>query len=212
MESTPADYLTRLSPPAVHHFGTVLSVADGCYIVGGDWGSLSTRRAASCQLLPEPGDLVLISGSLPDQAYLIAVLERRGPAPLCTSLGEEVSLRVEGPGRLSVQAAQSLSLKAGDISIVGRTGRVLLAEIQACARQAVFSLQTTRMIGDVFESSLGRLSQFLGSSQRTVKGLDQTRSGDIDCRSEHTIQLHGQQVFVTADKLVRLDGDQVHIG
>jgi hypothetical protein len=212
MDSTPTDVLTRLAPPALHHCGTVMSVEAGRYIVAGDWGSLAVKRALSCQLLPEPGDVVLVSGSLPDQAYLIAVLERRGPAPLCTALGEGVSLRVDEPGRLSVQATQSLHLKADEIGIVGRTARVLLAEVQACAKQAVFSLQSTRLIGDVLESSLGRLSQFLGSSQRTVQGLDQTRSGDIDCRAEHTVQLHGQQVFATAEKLVRLDGDQVHIG
>lgn len=212
MDSPPADVLTRLAPPALHHCGTVLSIDDGYYIVGGEWGSLAVKRALSCQLLPAPGDRVLVSGSLPDEAYLIAVLERHGTTPLCTTLGEGVSLRVDGPGRLSVHAAQSLSLNADEIGIVGRTGRVLLAEIQACARQAVFSLQATRLIGDIFESSLGRLSQFLGSSQRTVQGLDQTRSGDIDCRADHTIQLQGQQVFATAEKLVRLDGDQIHIG
>lgn len=212
MDSTPADFLTRLVPPALHHCGTVMSFNEGRYIVAGDWGSLAVKRALSCQLLPEPGDLVLVSGSLPDLAYLIAVLERHGPAPLCTELGEGVSLQVGGSGRLTVQAAQSLSLKANEIGVVGRTGRVLLAEMHACAKLAVFSLQSTRLIGDVLESTLGRLSQCLGSSQRTVQGLDQTRSGDIDCRAERTVQLHGQQVFATADKLVRLDGDQVHIG
>lgn len=212
MDATPPDYLTRLAPQAVHHCGSVLAVDNDHYIVGGDWGSLSARRALSCLLMPAQGDLVLVSGCLPDQVYLIAVLERKGPAPLCTKLGEDVSLRVDRPGQLSVVSARTFSLHSGDISVSGSSGRVLLAEFQAVVRQAVLSLQTTRLIGDVFESSLGRLSQFLGSSQRTVQGLDQTRSGDIDCRSENTIQLHGQQVFASAEKLVRLDGDQVHIG
>lgn len=212
MESTQTEYLTRLAPLAVHQCGVVQSIDGGHCIVGGEWGNLGVRRAASCQLLPAIGDLVLISGSLPDQVYLIAVLERRGPAPLRTSLGEAVTLSVDKPGTLTIDAAQALNLTAGEVNVVGRTARLLVSEVKACAREAVFSLQTARLIGDVFESSLGRLSQFLGSSQRTVEGLDQTRSGDIDCRATQTISLHGQHLFANADKLVRIDGDQVHIG
>jgi hypothetical protein len=212
MESISTDYLTRLAPPSLHHCGSVLACEDAQIIVGGDWGSLSTRRAASCQLLPAPGDWVLISGTLPEQVYVIAVLERRSAAPLCTQWGDDVTLRVDGPGRATFSAADALTLKGGDVSIIGRTGRLLLSEVKACARSAVLSVRSTTFMGDVLESSLGRLSQFLGSSQRTVKGLDQTRSGDIDCRAEQTLALHGQHVFATANKLVRVDGDQVHIG
>lgn len=212
MESTPTDYLTRLTPPAVHQCGVVLAIDDSGCIVAGEWGRLGARRAASCQLLPEPDDLVLISGSLPDQVFVIAVLERRGPAPLRTRLGEQVTLSVESAGALTIDAAHALKVKADDVSVIGRSARLLVSELKANARAAVVSLQSLRLIGDVVETSLGRLSQLLGSSQRTVQGLDQTRSGDIDCRAERTLSLHGQHLFADADKLVRIDGDQVHIG
>jgi len=212
MESTPIDHLTRLAPPALHQCGIVLASDDAGYIVGGEWGSLGARRAVSCQLLPEPGDLVLISGGLPDQVFVIAVLERRGPAPLRTQLGDEVTLSVETSGALTVSAARALSLKADTIGVIGRSARVIASNIKATAREAVFALQSTRLIGEVVETAFDRLSQVLGSSQRTVQGLDQTRSGDIDYRASRTVSLHAQHVFAGADKLVRIDGDQVHIG
>ena len=212
MEFTPTDYLTRLAPPVVHQCGTVRAGDDVGYIVEGEWGRLGARRAASCQLLPEPGDMVLISGSLPDQVFVIAVLERRGPAPLRTRLGEDVTLSVETAGRLTVSAERSLTLKADDVGVIGRSAHLIVSQLKASARAAVFSLQSSRLIGDLVETSLGRLSQLLGSSQRTVEGLDQTRSGDIDYRAAQTVSLHGQHLFADADKLVRIDGDQVHIG
>jgi hypothetical protein len=212
MESTPTDYLTRLAPLAVHQCGTVLATDDTGYIVGGEWGRLEARRSASCQLMPELGDLVLISGSQPDQVFLIAVLERRGPAPLRTQLGEGMALSVEAAGTLTISATRALNLKADDVGVIGRRAHLLVSKFKASTREAVLSLQSARLIGDVVETSLGRLSQLLGSSQRTVQGLDQTRSGDIDYRAEQTVSMHGQHLFANADKLVRIDGEQVHIG
>jgi len=212
MQSTPITQLTQLAPVAAMHTAEVLAQQEQAWLVGASWGQLRVACAASCLLQPAVGDQVLIGGELPDKMFVLAVLHRPTPAPFCHRLGEGVDLRVESPGKLSVQATQQVQLHSDEVSLIGRSGRLLLGKLQAVSRDMSFSFGAARVVGDTVETTLSRLSQWLGHSRRNVKGLDQTRSGDIDCRADQTLVLHGKQLLASADKLARLDGDQVHIG
>lgn len=212
MDAVKHEYLARIAPQAALHRAQVIARDGESLKVGGAWGSLEARRAASCQLQPEAGDVVLISYETPEQAYVIAVLERGSTVIACTLLGEGVSLQVEAPGKLTVHADQSLCLRSDDVSVIGRTARFLIGRISMVSREAMLSLQSGRLVGEVFESTIGRLSQWLGHSQRNVKGLDQTHSGAVELRAEQTLTLQGRHLLASAEQLARIDGDQVHIG
>jgi Protein of unknown function (DUF3540) len=212
MDSANLDHLTRIAPAPVHICCAVESITGNDYCVGGDWGNLTVRRAASCQLLPAVGDKVLVSGTLPDQAYVIAVLERASDAPLQTALGEGVTLSVSAPGKLSIATTQLLQLESDEMVLKGRKGLVSFSQLKTIVGEAVLGLRQGRLFGDLFETSLSRLSQVLGNSQRVVQGLDHTRAGNIDCQADETIHIHGRNVLADASKLIRVDGEQVHIG
>ena len=45
-----------------------------------------------------------------------------------------------------------------------------------------------------------------------IEESDQIRAGDIDHRAEGTLQMRAQTMFMTADTVVRVDADQIHMG
>jgi Protein of unknown function (DUF3540) len=49
-------------------------------------------------------------------------------------------------------------------------------------------------------------------SLRTVEAMDQLRAGQIDHVAQGTLNLHGENAVVTAEELVKLDGEQIHVG
>lgn len=212
MDSANLDHLTRISAPPVHTCGEVQDVSGNDYRVTGEWGSLNARRAASCQLLPALGDTVLISGTLPEQVYVIAVLERHSDAPLCSSLGEGVTLSVDAPGKLAISTTRQLKLDSDEMLLKGKQATVIFSQLKTIAGEAVLSIRQGRLFGDLFETSLSRLSQLLGTSHRVVQGLDHTRAANIDCQADETVHIHGRNVLTDAEKLMRVDGEQVHIG
>lgn len=181
--------------------------------VSGAWGEVLALRAASCQLVPEIGDEVLLAGApTPGPAYVLAVLVRHEATVQRTLLGTGVVLQVPAEGQLHVQASSQMRLQAPDVALVGDTTRVLARRLLAVAQETVLTSRATRLVGDALEATLSRVSQWLGHSERHVKGLDQTRAGHVDLKADQVLQLHGQQLLASADKLARLDGDQVHIG
>ncbi|MFT3735427.1 MAG: DUF3540 domain-containing protein [Rhodocyclaceae bacterium] len=212
MDSAKLDHLTRIAPTAVHVCCELLSITGEDYLVGADWGQLNARRAASCQLLPAVGDKLLVSGTLPDQVYIIAVLERASSTPLETRLGEGVTLSVATAGELKLVAERQLQLHSEEVLLKGTQAQLIFSRVKAIAGEAVLGLRQGRLFGDLFETSLSRLSQLLGNSQRTVQGLDQVRSANIDYQADETVHIHGRNVLTDAEKLIRVDGEQVHIG
>ena len=107
------------------------------------------------------------------------------------------SLRLHGDKQLSVQA------DAAVLSVQKVTG---------VGREAVWSFGRIKVIGDLLESFADRVVQFARWSQRTVDGIDQVRSQHIDYRAEHTLQLQAENLVADAANLVKVDGDQIHLG
>ena len=57
-----------------------------------------------------------------------------------------------------------------------------------------------------------RLSQTVKRCLRTVEDIDQLRAGRVDYRTEKEMLLRAENVLAGARKLVKFDGEQIHIG
>ena len=89
------EMIARIASMPIHAIGTLARSGEaGRYAVETEFGTFSSRRAASCLLEPEPGDEVLVSGPTLESAYIIAVLERpaadgpfgaKGPGEMCAN-------------------------------------------------------------------------------------------------------------------------------
>ena len=66
--------------------GVVRAFVDGSWLVSHERGSVLAKLAPSCLLAPEVGDVVLLA-TVPEGAFVLAVLEREG---------EDRRLRVDG--------------------------------------------------------------------------------------------------------------------
>jgi len=80
-------------------------------------------------------------------------------------------------------------------------GATLSAEVE---RLKVFAIRCE----ELFET----LSQRVKRSYRTVSERDQLRAEQIDYAARENLSLHGKNAVVTARELVKLDGEQIHLG
>jgi hypothetical protein len=192
--------------------GEVAALQGDRYLVRSDEGEFWSERATSCMLLPVVGDRVLLCAQLPDEVYVLAVLARPPNCIQRTTLGEGVTLDVTQPGHLEICAQSAVRVQTAEVGVVARSANVMVSQLSSVVRDAFFGFTTARWVGDVFEASVGRMAQWMGSSQRTVKGLDHVRAGSSEVFVDQIMSLNGKQVLITAEKLARIDGDQVHIG
>jgi len=213
------------TPPAasepVHLLGTVTSVApDGQVGVEDASGTVwRCRRAASCLLLPAPGDTVLLSGPDRQRVWMIAVIEQADASVSRIEAAGDVVLGSTA-GSVSIESASDVRLR-GEGNLEMRAGRWSLRAGQAhchvdamdyTGAQLDASVGTTRFFGKVFETVADRVMQMARNVLRIVDETDQARVGHLDVEAAHAARIHAQHTLVTGTDLVKVDASQIHMG
>ncbi len=198
--------------------GQVTDVRDGAAFVQTGAGIAKARIALSCIVLPEAGDRVLLhtADGIP---WILAVLERSASGPIRLATTRDIAL-VSSHGTVSVAAAQAVRLEAGtDASVTAGAltvhaprARLMLDDVLHVGRRISAHIARVRVIGELIESFADHVLTRAKRSTRLIEETDHLRSSDIDHRATGTLQLHARTSLVTADTIVRVDADQIHMG
>jgi hypothetical protein len=185
--------------------GTVTAVTErGARVRTGE-GEVEVKRAVSCLVEPEEGDLVLLVRRGPATPYLLAVLERPGGRGLRISAEGDFSIDARG-GRLAVHGAEGVEVTSEEcVSLAGE-------RVEARGREASLFFGSVKLIAGAADSVLERLFQSVTRSFRRVEEVDHLRAGQIDHAAEGMVRLHGGHTLMTARELVKTDAKQIHVG
>jgi hypothetical protein len=198
-------FAIRENASAFEATGTVVAVTDGAFGVWTGDETVEAKRAVSCLVAPEEGDLVRLVRLVTADAYVLAVLER--PTGRCARISTDGDLALELPsGRFTVSAAEGIDL-------VSREAVSFAADrLEARAREGSLFLGSVKLIAGAVDTMLERLSQSAKRVFRRVEEVDHLRAGQIDYAAEGLTRLHGEHTLVTARELVKADGKQIHFG
>jgi hypothetical protein len=206
---------------ATERVGWVLRVhrGKGAIEISLDGGTVEAKRAMSCLLDPVAGDRVLVALIGDGSAYVLAVLEREGEAPGTVSLDRD--LTVELPeGRLSVVTAEGVAMASGgDVSVVAPSvsvkavdGQLGVDRLAVVGRHLLAEFANVKVAAQVIDSVADRVRQSVKRAYKIVSELDQLKAERVDWKAEKTMHLHGQNTVMTADELVKVDGEHIHMG
>lgn len=202
--------------------GTVAEVlhgaGDGVFLVAAGAARLQARRALNCLVEPEPGDLVLLGGEAA-RPFLLAVLERRGDAPVRLTIRGEAEivarggrLRLVGEAGIEAASPRAVSLSGAEVAVTARSARFLVDHVVHVGSSLSAHVERLKLVGETLETIVKRVMSRMTRSTRIVEESDQLRSGSIDHRAEETLHLHGRNAVVTATTLAKVDGGQIHLG
>lgn len=200
-------------------YGTIMECLPDGIRVSTDDGDLFAKRALSCLIEPVIGDRVLVAGDLHDEIFIIAVLERPDASPITIAVDGDLTLGVPH-GRLSMAAGKGIDLMtAADMTMTGSEitvraprGQVLLDHLTYIGSKVFAQAQAFKLVGELFDAVFERISHKVKRSYKIVEEIDHVRSGQIDYRAENNMSLRGKNALVTADELIKMDGDQIHLG
>lgn len=187
--------------------------------VSSDAGDFLARRALSCLMEPEIGDRVLVAGDAERTVYVIAVLERNGGSAMKLSVDRDLAVDIPG-GILGITAgkgvhlvsAGDMSFTSSDLTINAPRGRVFLDSLSYIGSSIFARTGAVKLVGALLDAVFERISHTAKRSYRVVEEVDQVRSGHMDYRAEENMRLRARNTLVSADELVKFDGDQIHLG
>jgi hypothetical protein len=178
----------------------------------------AARAALSCLVEPEPGDLVLVAEA-GDTAYVLAVLERRGPQPLRLLGRGDVEVAAEG-GRLTLRGEAGIGIEtpgrlaatAGETVLAGQRARFSFAEATGSVQRMTAEFGVMKVVADALERVVGRLLTRARRSYRFVEEGEHLRAGTIDHAAQGTMHLRAEHAVIKAGSIVKVDGGQIHLG
>lgn len=212
------DNLARMRQPEVfQEIGTVVRADGDALVVRTEVGEHRLRRAASCLLAPAPHDLVLVA-RVGGGGYVLSVLERDEAA--AARLEVQGDLEIRPTGRLQIAAPEGVSLASGEevaliaprVSVRAEEGDFSIARLRHLGAEAIAEIAKVKLTAGTFDAVVERVTSRVKRSFRTVEELDRLKAHRIDYAAEEGLELHGRNAVVTAEELVKLDGEQVHIG
>lgn len=194
-------------------FGEVVRIEAEVLTVRTAMADVTARRAASCLLSPAMGDRVLLATEERGDAYVLAVLDQRDPSAATISVDGDLTLR-SLHGKVSVAAQEGIEL------VTGAAARIAAKVVDVGAIEALnvvggavrAEMERVKLYASTLDGFFERVRQHAKSSQRTVEELDQVKAGYIDYAAEGAAHLRGENALVSAHDLVKVNGDQVHIG
>ena len=181
---------------------------DRCTVALEHGGDVIARQAASCLLQPKPGDRVLLT--LSPEPFVLAVLER-DPDQLAELLVAG-DVRLRATGSLALQAAEDLSVMATTVKV--RSGHTEIASrlITAVAKAARCQFEMAGVVSKQLDVVAERITEKAARVYRTVSELDQLRARHFDHRADGNARISARSTVITAREMVKMDGEQVHIG
>ena len=176
------------------------------------------ERAASCLLKPKVGDEVL-AAHLPDRrVYVLAVLTREGKS---TELEADGDLRIRAAsGRVDLQASQGIgigtpedvSIASARVNIKTVAGAWLSDTLTVVVKSLASELEKAHVKSGVLDSVVGRFTQKAKRVVRMVEETDILRAERLDYAAQKSVVIQGENAVVTAKQLIKVDGDQIHLG
>lgn len=210
----------KLDDGVVHQeIGSVLHAAGDRLRVATPAGKRDARRAVSCLVAPVTGDEVIVATSARGRTWVLAVLERTEGAGATLTADGDLDVRLPA-GRFAVAAAEGVALTSTEtVSVTSRSvevraldGRVVIDRLTHFGRYLQAEVGKIKTVASTLDAVVERLSQRVKRSYRTVEQYDQVRARQIDYRAERTMNLRSENAVVTAEHLVKLDGEQIHVG
>lgn len=180
---------------------------------------LHCRRAHSCLTPPEADDRVWVVSDGRSEHYVCAVLHRPDAGPVRLQVQGDMELRaiggqlrLHGDTRLVLRSNEELHADAGTLAFAAREASVEADAAQVRCGRIETRVGLWRLVGRVLESAAERIVQASRHSVRKIETVDYLRAGQIDYAAATDARLHADHTIVTAAKLAKLDGEQVHIG
>jgi hypothetical protein len=210
----------KIEPKLVYQeFGEVLGVAGQTITVRGALADLRVRRAASCLLAPMVGDRVLVAVEEGGAAFVLAVLDRAADGPTAIEVDGDLAIRASS-GKVTIAAQDGVDvvspspvkIAAGEVSVTAALGRLRVETLEVLGRAVMAEFGRVKVLATSIDSVLERFTQRARYSKRTVEELDQVHAGHIDYAAAGNAHFRGENAIVSAEELVKMNAEQVHIG
>jgi hypothetical protein len=219
-----ASLLDGIDPPTPapvvrETYGTVAAFEADAVVVHVAGRPLKARRAVSCLVEPAIGDRVLVAIS--DDSFVLAVLVKgeAGAPGVTLAVDGDVTLRSRGGkvalvanDAVSLASATKVELNAPELEVRALKTSFFSASLSYIGRALDGEIDRVKVVARSVDRAIDRVTERIQNSFRTVEGIDRVRAKELDIDVEGNFSVHADNTIIGTEKLVKVDGEQIHLG
>lgn len=211
---------TKAESPSGLLDGYVVHVAGRSIVVRDGEVEIEATRATSCLVEPVLGDRVLYAVLRQGKAFVLSVLDRaEEDAVLRLTADRDVVIEAQG-GRVDVVAAagvgiasqEKVTVAAGTVEMRAERATFALDDVLLVGKKLLARAARGTLVGEVLETMADTVTQRAKRVLRVVSQVDQLKAGVADIEAKSALRLHAENSYMTAEKVVKLDGENIHLG
>ncbi len=199
--------------------GTVVNTENETFFVNVGDSHYLAKKAASCLLIPESRDTVLVATSAAGQCYILSVLERfsddtsrlhfDGDVELMSRSGK---LRLGSLQGIDMTSPEQIKLTSSSLQIMAEQGECRISRFAFLGDLFDGKITGIKLISKTVESLCDLIRVKSKRSYRTVEDTEQLKAGKIEYNAEKLMSLRGKYSVITAKEDMKIDGKMIHMG
>jgi hypothetical protein len=176
------------------------------------------RRAFSCLVVPQAGDVVSVISDHHGGRYVTAILERLLPGE--TELFSDRPVSIRSAAGVRVEAGTALEMEAGERirlgsplleAVVGRFA-AFAKDVCVTGGQAILHTKLARICSELVDVAAQRIGVHAQHSHRQIDGTEQVRCAHFDLKATELAHVRARVAVVKGQALVKMDAKQIQIG
>ena len=214
----PSNNLVPAEPLISLRTATITGRADRWFFVQ-EAAAPRLKRAPSCLVEPQLGDLVLICDCGENQVgYITAVLQSAKEDQAAVKLPGGVTLNSSLNGldiearQIALNGQQSISLVAPHLEMNAAAATVRVSHWKSWSESVESHVVRASLVATSLTSHIGTAISRIKSSWRKVEGLDESQAGRSRFLVDGQHKVEAEHVTVKAQGYVRIDGKKIDLG
>lgn len=189
------------------HEASVFSVLGDSFLVNGPLGLVKAKRASSCLVAPDRGDLVLLCQTQAS-SYILAVLE------LCNEKADIV-LPKESTFKgqdICLEADRDILFKGCGVRTEARHVEVQASLVRLCGLRLEKAFRSVQTRASSLVAMAGRAFGFFGRRLEKVDGVCETEAQRMRVSTSELMRVRSRSLDMRSKDSVILDGRNIRIG
>lgn len=176
------------------------------------------KRAFSCIITPETGDLVLFTEDEACDFYIISIIERPDNRRTNISLPGDTAIKSD-TGSINISSGENFSILSNNISLFSKkavhksvNAVISFDNTNANGNELHASFKSVRLITNLINTMAKQVIDKFKGYIRTTEDNDMVKSGQMVRKTEGLYALDSKHTIMNSKKSTKIDGDKILMG
>jgi len=198
--------------------GSVTSVISDEIIINMAGDKIKAKKAFSCFIDPEPGDIIICNESETGKVYILGIIERPGTKKISISFPSDAQIKTKR-GSLSINSPDSVSIASNNVNcfskkVIHKSHEAILSydNITASGSELQASFKTVRLISNLINTMAKQVIDKFKGYIRSTEDSDMVKAGHMARQVDGLFSIDSKHTIMNSKKSTKIDGEKILMG